>query len=422
MPLHLLGKKSWNVYNPANIGRVRRDEAEARARAEADEKQKQDREAERRLAILRGEEPPALSPAPPPASSTTRRNREHGEDSVVRSRDGAHKKRKRFGEDDTDFEMRVARDRANDAATRAVAAHARSDKMSNAPLVDARGHISLFPEDRKAKPQNDETATEEPSSRRRDESSDQQQQQYGMRFTDAAGRDGLRSTAPRPWYTADGACTSRENDNTPGKNVWGREDPKRRDRDAARVVAGDPLALMKRGAAKVRDVERERRTVNEERERELKQLRKEEKRQEKKRRRRDGDEDAGGLEGFRLDDVRGYREDEDEDRTRKKGREERERRRSRSKSRERSESDRGRDRDRDTRDKDRRHEHDRDERNRDRHHHGSKHNDHHGLHRHRKEHEHKDKSYRSQAKGDRDDGDRHSADQARRRLARTDHY
>ncbi|KAJ2986204.1 hypothetical protein NUW58_g5139 [Xylaria curta] len=66
---HLLGKKSWNVYNPANIARVKRDEAEAQVRAEAEEKRQQDAEAKRRLAILRGEDPP--TPPPPPSPPTT---------------------------------------------------------------------------------------------------------------------------------------------------------------------------------------------------------------------------------------------------------------------------------------------------------------------------------------------------------------
>ena len=60
MPLHLLGKKSWNVYNTDNVERVRRDEADARAREEAAEQLMQEQDAERRIALLRGEEPPAV--------------------------------------------------------------------------------------------------------------------------------------------------------------------------------------------------------------------------------------------------------------------------------------------------------------------------------------------------------------------------
>ena len=48
MVLHLLGKKSWNVYNSENVDRVRRDEAEAKAREAA--------EAEKRAAARRAME------------------------------------------------------------------------------------------------------------------------------------------------------------------------------------------------------------------------------------------------------------------------------------------------------------------------------------------------------------------------------
>lgn len=51
---HLLGKKSWNVYNPDNIERVRRDEANAKAEAIEKERRKQDTDSDRRLALLRG--------------------------------------------------------------------------------------------------------------------------------------------------------------------------------------------------------------------------------------------------------------------------------------------------------------------------------------------------------------------------------
>ncbi|KAI0970828.1 hypothetical protein F4678DRAFT_434836 [Xylaria arbuscula] len=301
MPLHLLGKKSWNVYNPANIARVKCDEAEAQARIEADEKRQQELEAERRLAILRGEAPP--SPPSPPAlqtdpSSEPRKQSDQDGDPAARFRGGERRKRKRFGEDDTDFEMRVARERTDAAATNNHTRLSSSNKTSNAPLVDSRGHISLFPE---AGPggdapggQKNEDAEREAAKKRREF-----EDQYTMRFSNAAGRDGVGVTTSGPWYTSNEDAGSRElaEAQTPGKNAWGNEDPKRKARDAARVVANDPLAMMKRGAAKVRDVERERRALNEEKARELKQLRREEKGREKRRRHHDVDE----LEGFNLD-------------------------------------------------------------------------------------------------------------------------
>ena len=38
MPLHLLSKKSWNVYAPDNIARVKRDQAAAQAREEEEDR------------------------------------------------------------------------------------------------------------------------------------------------------------------------------------------------------------------------------------------------------------------------------------------------------------------------------------------------------------------------------------------------
>ena len=67
MPLHLLGKKSWNVYNHDNIEAVRRDEAAAAARQEARDQVMQEQDALRRTAILRGETPPTF-PSPSPLS------------------------------------------------------------------------------------------------------------------------------------------------------------------------------------------------------------------------------------------------------------------------------------------------------------------------------------------------------------------
>ncbi|KAI1740978.1 hypothetical protein F4680DRAFT_77090 [Xylaria scruposa] len=392
MPLHLLGKKSWNVYNPANIARVKRDEAEAEARAEAEEKRQQDLEAERRLAILRGEVPPALPTPPSPPQTTqssTHRKREHDDDSTGHFRGGERRKRKRFGEDDTDFEMRVARERTDAAATNAATRLHSTNKTSDAPLVDSRGHISLFPEDGKEReaPQNqkNEEAEREAAKKRRDF-----EDQYTMRFANAAGRDGAGVTGSGPWYASDGARDPRdsaETRETPGKDAWGNDDPKRKARDAARVVANDPLAMMKRGAAKVRDVERERRALNEEKAKELKQLLKEEKRREKRSRRHD---DVDELEGFSLDAPSAQRED----RKREHGRREH----------------RSRSFDRDGKDKHRhRHRPDHDD-------------DKERRHRHHNDHKHESKSHRDLFRGDHEDRERHSSGQNRRRSARTDHY
>lgn len=363
---------------------MKRDEAEAQARTQADEKRQQEFEAERRLAILRGETPP--SPPPPELSSSeskTPRKREHDDDTTVRlSRGGGreHRKRKRFGEDDTDFEMRVARERTSAAAsTNTIARRGTPAKRSEAPIVDSSGHISLFPDevprgDALGNQKNDEAEREAAEKRREFED------QYTMRFSNAAGRDGVGVGSSRPWYTSKEATEAREvaEAEKPGKDVWGNEDPKRKARDAARVAAGDPLATMKRGAAKVRDVERERRAENEEKAKELKQLRKEEKRREKRRRHHDVDD----LEGFSLDARRSN--DNDDDRKHESGHRDH----------------RSRSRDCDGRDK---------------HRHGrrSDHNDYHC---------HEGGDQRGHPRRDRAGEDMHSKRHSRRHLAKTDCY
>ncbi|KAI1821219.1 hypothetical protein F4861DRAFT_482034 [Xylaria intraflava] len=380
MPLHLLGKKSWNVYNPANIARVKRDEAEARARTEAEAKQQQVLDAERRLAILRGEVPPALPPPPTPESSSTLNThgkREHDDDPAGKFRGGERRKRKRYGEDDTDFEMRMARERT-DAAASTLARLSSSAKTSDSPLVDSKGHIALFPEkevdDGTPQNQKNEEAEREAAKKRRDF-----EDQYTMRFANAGGRGDIGVTGPGPWYASNAASDLSESAavwaQVTGKDVWGNDDPKRKARDAARVTANDPLAMMKRGAAKVRDVERERRILNEEKTQELKQLRKEEKRREKRRSRRD---DPDELEGFNLD-AQPMNDDQ---------------------------------------------KHDRDRRGDTRHRHRSDHDDRHERHRyHNHDHGH-GKSHRHNSDRDRDSGERerHSSRQGRRRLAKTDYY
>ncbi|KAK1761066.1 hypothetical protein QBC47DRAFT_20883 [Echria macrotheca] len=273
MPLHLLGKKSWNVYNADNIARVQRDEAAARAREEADDQRMQERDAERRLAILRGEVPPPLEDEPVAETSPAQPDRSH--------RDGLPRKRKRAGEDDTDFEIRVARDRASavDGAVKEVRSATATACVS---LVDERGHISLFSEAEGRRGEKNEEAEREAQKKKRE-----MQDQYQMRLSNAAGRDGVGLTGPGPWYaTADGEASAAL---VPSKNVWGKDDPGRKVREVARLDASDPLAMIKRGAAKVKELAKDRQREALDREREIKELKREERRREKKRRREEGE-------------------------------------------------------------------------------------------------------------------------------------
>ena len=99
-------KQSWNVYNPANIARVKADEAVAAAKEAADEQQMQELDAERRAAILRGQTPPPL-PEEKSKDDVKDRRRDRDQDG---KRDGHDRKRRRLaGEDDTDRDIRIAK-------------------------------------------------------------------------------------------------------------------------------------------------------------------------------------------------------------------------------------------------------------------------------------------------------------------------
>ncbi|KAJ4328301.1 hypothetical protein N0V84_001169 [Fusarium piperis] len=253
MPLHLLGKKSWNVYNADNIARVRRDEAAAKAAEEAEEQRMQETDAQRRLAILRGEAPPPIEDAEPsrtdepPARETTHSG-------IMR------RKRKRLGEDDTDFEMRVARERDNMAV---VSIESERKPTSSAPIVDQAGHIDLFGDEKiRAHAEKNDEAEKEAKKKKQS-----YEDQYMMRFSNAAGKDG----ALQPWYSQSDAAAP----DASSKDVWGNQDPKRKERDIKRIVSSDPLAMMKQGASKVRELKQERKRFQEERHEELKQMRRE---------------------------------------------------------------------------------------------------------------------------------------------------
>ncbi|KAM6488641.1 hypothetical protein HDV62DRAFT_385559 [Trichoderma sp. SZMC 28011] len=257
MPLHLLGKKSWNVYNADNIARVRRDEAAAKAAEEEEERRMQEVDAQRRLAILRGESPPPIED-----ERDTEPEKTEGAPGTARSRfPGQGRKRKRPGEDDTEFELRLAQERSN--ATYAVVESSRKP-ASSAPIVDSAGHIDLFGDERaRAHAERNEEAEAEKKKKEKE-----YEDQYTMRFSNAAGKDGIS----KPWYSQrEGVAPDASS-----KDVWGNNDPDRKTRDTQRINSNDPLAMMKKGASQIRDLKKERMRIQAERDEELRQLRKEE--------------------------------------------------------------------------------------------------------------------------------------------------
>jgi len=97
----------------------------------------QDLDAERRIQILRGE-----IPTPLPAEDTPASNNKGREDRSYGS-GRERKRRKKAGENDTDFELRVAReDQTSASANSQTQLVSRTE--NNAPLTDHKGHISLF--------------------------------------------------------------------------------------------------------------------------------------------------------------------------------------------------------------------------------------------------------------------------------------
>ncbi|KAA6414575.1 MAG: hypothetical protein FRX48_01324 [Lasallia pustulata] len=255
MPLHLLGKKSWNVYNTDNIEKVKRDEAAAAAREAAEEQRMQEVDAERRIQILRGLRVEQL-----PAAD----NEQHAESG--RRGSGREPKRRRIaGEDDTDRDIRLAKEADTTSAAKAGAL-VTTRTTSDAPLTDHAGHINLFPMEssRRNGPKNAEAEAE--TARKKRELEDQ----YTMRFSNAAGFK--QAIGQKPWYHALDAVSAENQDQTPSKDVWGNEDPRRKEREKMRMAADDPLAAIQKGVTELREVERERKRWKEQKERELMDL------------------------------------------------------------------------------------------------------------------------------------------------------
>ncbi|MCJ1246747.1 hypothetical protein MMC30_003956 [Trapelia coarctata] len=284
MPLHLLGKKSWNVYNVANIEKVNRDEEAAAAREAAEEQRMQEVDAERRVQALRGLQ---VDPLPPPRDDSSRSSKRLD---LVSGSTSSRMRRRVDGEDDTERDIRYAREHQLVEPTESAGLSKRP-KTSDAPLVDRSGHINLFPLEgpKRNGPKNPEAEAEAAAKKR------EYEDQYTMRFSNAAGFK--QAIGQKPWYHST-AGPGAEDAEPPSKDVWGNEDLRRKERQKMRIVADDPLALIQKGVQDLRQVEKQRKKWREEREREMEEMARAEKRRAKRNKAAGGD---GDLEDFRLD-------------------------------------------------------------------------------------------------------------------------
>jgi hypothetical protein len=274
---------------------VKADEAAAAAREHAEDQRMQEIDAARRAAILRGQTPP---PLPEDDIETDERKSGRG--------DGHERKRRKLaGEDDTDMDIRLATSIASkDGGQDAKVLKLRKPAL-DAPLTDQAGNINLFPVDLKEamKRQKNEDAEKEKKKKERSF-----EDQYTMRLSNAAGRGGLE----KPWY-ASGSRNATERETNAGdkaleypdlesKDVWGNEDPRRQQREKARITSNDPFAFMQKAQVQLKKSKEDRKKWTEERERELLELRaaqERESRRERHRRKRNRPEN--GREDYRLD-------------------------------------------------------------------------------------------------------------------------
>jgi hypothetical protein len=276
--------QSWNVYNPANIARVKADEEAAAAREAAREQRMQELDAERRAAILRG-----LTPPPLPEEETKRDGaQKHDRGGDERRHD--RKRRKLAGEDDTDMDIRLAANitKPSDGEDMGRILKLRTT-ASDAPLTDHAGNIDLFPVDMKEAIKREKNAEAEKEKRKKEKALEDQ---YTMRFSNAAGKPGL----DQPWYAARSKSTEKDDLDYPGlenKNVWGNEDPLRKERERARISTNDPFAFMQKAQVQLQRSKADKKKWADERNRDLLELKATQEREDRRRkhRQRDGDDE-----------------------------------------------------------------------------------------------------------------------------------
>jgi hypothetical protein len=260
----------------------------------------QELDSERRAAILRGLTPPPL-PVEDPKT-------EQGSKRADKSRDGGHdrKRRKLAGEDETDMDIRHAKTVTGPKEdTHGGAAVLKLRKpTSDAPLEDHAGNINLFPIDHKEAMKREKNAEVEKEKKKKEQAF---ADQYTMRLSNAAGKGGLEN----PWYAAAKAPEEKIDDGSkvigyPGfadKDVWGNEDPRRKEREQNRIVSNDPFAFMQKAQAQLKRSKEDKKKWAKEREKELMELRAAQEREWRRDRhgKRKTRTEDDGLEGFSLD-------------------------------------------------------------------------------------------------------------------------
>lgn len=224
----------------------------------------QEADAENRIRILRGLPAAPLAPSEPLNDDHAKKN-ERGRD----QEQGRSRKRRRIaGEDDTEREIRVARENAAVGPSKHSTIQTRP--RNDMPLLDGKGHINLFPTEissRQKSAKNAEAEAENAKKKR------EYEDQYTMRFSNAAGFK--QDVGQQPWYSSVDANAQDGDDGataTLARDVWGNEDLRRKDRYTRRLTAYDPLSAMKRGVEELRGVEKERNLWKEERDRDIQEL------------------------------------------------------------------------------------------------------------------------------------------------------
>ena len=303
----------------------------------------QELDARRRAAILRGHTPPPLPEESESQSLDSRQAR--GAD----GRGHGRKRRKLAGEDDTDMDIRLAKSATapKDGGDEDVRLLRLRSTANDAPLTDHAGNIDLFPVNTKDMAEHTETEKERRNKR------EAQEKQYNMRLSDAGGRGGLS----QPWYTrrepTHATGDAYDLSTYPGLeavDVWGNEDPRRKEREQTRVATTDPFALMQQAQAQLRRSKEDKKRWAEERNQELRELRASQQHEDRSskdhKRKKSGEPNCGDISSLsskeRTGKKGGHRHrdrDRGGDKVNHKSSHQRERRRSGSRTRERGQKD-----------------------------------------------------------------------------------